>query len=319
MQSIAKLKTAQILGVQKSARGTTIAALLAAFLLPTVAHADVCSSLRAQLSGSGRVVKNTPAIQQLNKQLAAIRAMERKRGCGASNLGGFFNACGSLANQRGDVQRKIAAASGRSSGGFLGRSSDWEVRMRLASLGCSAEQPRKPRVVRWDGQARLPGGNSMLFCVRLSDGYYFPTPNSQFVAKTDDYKTTLDRCQFICDDKQMDVYTLDDIGLESEEMRSVSTGKSYRELSSALAYREATEFKACDGQRYWRRVDEARARTVTPADMSNAIIPLPTPRPDFDQTASLGLPTEATAFAPEPVPMDPTRKVRIVGEPFLQE
>ncbi len=51
--------------------------------------------------------------------------------------------------------------------------------------------------------------NTMLFCVRVTDGYFFPAPNSQFVG-VDHVKNTLD-----------------DMALESEVMASVKDGRSY--------------------------------------------------------------------------------------------
>ena len=78
--------------------------------------------------------------------------------------------------------------------------------------------------------------NTRLFCVRLSDGYYFPAPNSQFVGEKD-AETTLDRCRYICDTNGIEVYALQDMNLETEEMVSVEGSKSYTELPSAFRYR----------------------------------------------------------------------------------
>ena len=115
--------------------------------------------------------------------------------------------------------------------------------------------------------------------MRLSDGYYFPAPNSQFVGEND-AETTLDRCRYICDTKEIEVYALQDMSLETEEMVAVEGNKSYRELPSAFRYREDRDFEGCDFRRYHRRANEARARSVTPYNMTDAIIPLPTARPE---------------------------------------
>ncbi|MER9181730.1 DUF2865 domain-containing protein [Mesorhizobium sp. M0767] len=64
----------------------------------------------------------------------------------------------------------------------------------------------------------------MLFCVRLSDGYFFPAPKSQF-AKSDDLKETVDQCRYICDDAGVDLYTLSDATRETEEMVGLESGK----------------------------------------------------------------------------------------------
>lgn len=152
----------------------------------------------------------------------------------------------------------------------------------------------------------------MLYCVRLADGYYFPAPNAQFV-NTGYYDNTLDRCRFICNDNAMDVYELDDIGRETEEMASVKTRQSYKDLPAAFAYRDRAAFQGCDLPRYYRRANEMRARTVTPKNMEAAIIPVPQARPE------LLLDDTVTAFVPETPKAMPatTRKIRVVGTPFL--
>lgn len=157
-------------------------------------------------------------------------------------------------------------------------------------------------------------GQAMLYCVRLVDGYYFPAPNAQFV-NAGYYDNTLDRCRFICNDKAMDVYELDDIGRETEEMASVKTRQSYRDLPAAFAYRDKADFQGCDLPRYYRRANEMRARTVTPKNMDAAVIPLPQAKPEMVLDGTV------TAFVPETPKATPaaSRKVRVVGAPFLPE
>lgn len=262
------------------------------------AMANVCDALRAQLGGPTR---SSPEVAQLNKQLAAIRAFQRQRACSARNSGGLFNACGDLARRQAEVQRKIASAA--RSGGGRGAA----IRARMASLGCTTNSGRQQR--RDEGQA-WARGNAMLFCVRLTDGYLFPAPNSQFVG-AEDYELTLSRCQYICDEQQMDVYLLGDSTLETEEMLSIKSRQAYKELSSAFAYREAANFRACDWQRYNRRVNEARARTITPktVDADAVVLPVPQSRPDVDGLTAYSDQTAAIAT--------PDRKVRVVGAPYL--
>ena len=74
----------------------------------------------------------------------------------------------------------------------------------------------------------------MLFCVRRSDGYFFPAPNSQFVG-TSETENTLDRCRYVCGTEDIDVYKLDDMALETEEMVAVEGGASYGDLPSAFS------------------------------------------------------------------------------------
>lgn len=260
------------------------------------ANADACSALRAQLGGGNA------APTHLTRQLAAIKALERQRQCSGRSSGGFFDPCRDLAGRRAGVEREIQAASGRGNSAA--------IRARLSALGCTqmvrADRRKSDRPLSYTGQA-------MLYCVRLKDGYYFPAPNAQFV-NAGYYDNTLDRCRFICNDKAMDVYELDDIGRETEEMASVKTRQSYKDLPAAFAYRDKADFQGCDLPRYYRRADEMRARTVTPKNMEAAVIPLPQAKPEL-------LDGTVTAFVPEAPkgPVAASRKVRVVGAPFLPD
>lgn len=119
----------------------------------------------------------------------------------------------------------------------------------------------------------MPGWRCSAACGSRT-GTILPAPNAKFV-NAGHYDNTLDRCRYICNDKAMDVYELDDIGRETEEMVSVRTRQSYRDLPPAFAYREMADFHGCDLPRYYRRADEMRARTVIPKNMEAAVIPLP--------------------------------------------
>lgn len=274
--------------------------------------ADACAALRGQMASSGRGGGISPELAQLRRQLAAIQGLERQRRCTAqSATGGFFNACADLAKSRTQVQRQIAGAaiSGRDTSG---------LQARLVALGCApAARQQKQRPA-----GAMIGSNSMLFCVRLSDGYFFPAPKSQFV-QGDDVKEMVDQCRYICDDAGVDLYTLGDPSLETEEMVALDTRKPYKDLPAAFKYRDDTTFKACDVKRYSRRVAELRARTVTPANMSNAIIPLPSAKPDLVTVAQIprtdGSTPEATGAAQQQSveALAGSRPVRMVGPAFF--
>ncbi|MEP6564214.1 MAG: DUF2865 domain-containing protein [Mesorhizobium sp.] len=249
-------------------------------LAPSLSYADGCSALRSQMLSSGRSAGASPELAQLRRQLAAIQGLERQRRCTAKSAqGGFFNACADLAKSRAGVQRQIASASnsGRDTSG---------LQARLVALGCApAARQQQQRPATQSAGVTL-GGNSMLFCVRLSDGYFFPAPKSQF-AQRDDLKEMVDQCRYICDDASVDLYSLGDASLETEAMVAIETRKPYTELPAAFKYRDDANFKACDVKRYYQRVAELRARTVTPTDMTNAIIPLPMAKPDLGTIAQI--------------------------------
>jgi hypothetical protein len=276
----------------------------------SLAHADECSALRSQMRSGDRSAG--PELASLRRQLAAIQNLERQRQCSSkSSQGGFFNACRDLATRRTNIQKRMAHAS--SSGGGASR-----LQARFVALGCgTARKTREDRTreVRSDQPARSVARNgAMYFCVRPSDGYFFPAPNSQFANHREE-ENTLDQCRYICDDATVGLYVLNDANLETENMISVEGAKPYKELPTAFRYRDEPNFKACNLQRYFQRVDELRARTVTPSNMANAIIPLPTPSPIDNGTVA----STSTNTAEDVIiqPQADSRPIRMVGPSFF--
>ncbi|MEI9415133.1 DUF2865 domain-containing protein [Mesorhizobium sp. Cs1321R2N1] len=293
-----------------------VLATVAAFASGTTpSYADSCGAIKSQLLSAGRGGGVSPALAQLRRQIAAIQGLERQRKCTAqSAAGGFFNACADLARNRTEVQRQIAVASnsGRDNSG---------LQARFAALGCSSgvkqERPAPKAKSATAAAGAATGGNAMLFCVRLSDGYFFPAPKSQFAGNRD-LKEMADQCRYICDDPAVDLYTLSDISQETDSMVALDTRKPYTELPAAFRYRDDANFKACDVKRYYQRVAKLRARTVTPANMTNAIIPLPQAKPDLGSVAAI---PETDIEAPGAVQLQSIepgkRTVRVVGPAFF--
>lgn len=289
--------------------------------IATVSYADPCGALRSQMLAGGRGAAS-PELAQLRRQLAAIQGIERQRRCTAgSAMGGFFNACADLARSRAEVQRRIAG---------IGNPGRGDLQARYVALGCQSARNRQPAepALKPQFSGTTFGSNAMLFCVRLSDGYFFPAPNSQF-ARENDLKHTVDQCRYICDDPGVDLYTLSDPNLETDQMVAVETRKPYTELPTAFRYRDDARFKGCDLKRYYQRVAEFRARTVTPGNMQNAIIPLPTAKPDLGTVSDIPSPADADAevhaaaadagAAEGQTPTMPvgSRRVRVVGPAFF--
>ena len=112
-----------------------------------------------------------------------------------------------------------------------------------------------------------------------------------------------------------------DPSLETDAMVAIETRKPYNELPAAFRYRDATNFKACDAQRYHQRVAELRARTVTPSDMTNAIIPLPMAKPDLDTVSQISdrdaQAQDAVAAAQAVERLAGDLPVRVVGPAFF--
>lgn len=105
-------------------------------------------------------------------------------------------------------------------------------------------------------------------CVRLSDGYYFPTPNSGS-SSAKDLQGIVAQCKFICQDPLMDVYEV--TGDERDDMRSLATGETYADLRSAGLYRLSAKAKRCDMNRFYKMALQARttgsAKSAATADI----------------------------------------------------
>lgn len=193
------------------------------------------------------------------------------------------------------------------------RSEDGEASAGL-SRGCATHATRATAPRKRTGRNPARGSSyvasgTMVYCVRPSDGYFFPTPHSQFRGEKD-LATTVDMCRAICADPQMDVYALHDPSLETDSMVSLTSGAPYLELQSAHAFREKPDFAACDMQRYFRALDRARAKAVKPGDLGDTIVPLPTSRPDH---------VAAVDTEPAPIRRQPTLRVRDVGPVYLPD
>ncbi len=291
------------------ARWTGLGALLigSALLLPSMgpASADVCEGVRGMLRAAERSGGGSDS-GVLQRQLSALRGLQRQRGCTAANsTGGFFNACADLSRRTTAVQQQIASLRDQGRTGAL--------RAKLVSLGCD---PARTKTARSSAPRNVIARGSILFCVRLADGYFFPAPNSQF-GKGDEVDATIDRCRFICDTQDVDLYTLGDPSSETEQMVSVKTGKAYSDLPGAFRYRDSAQFQACDLNRYVRKVDELRSRTVTPHDMRNALVPVPPARPEAQPVAQMVSHLEPQASTVDRPAGD--REVRVVGPAFLPD
>lgn len=82
-------------------------------------------------------------------------------------------------------------------------------------------------------------------CVRLSDGYYFPSPNSGYGSARDEPLIAA-QCRFICNTAGMDVFQVTSGIGTSDDMMSLKTGVKYSDLPNAGAYRTAASTRRCD-------------------------------------------------------------------------
>ena len=236
------------------------------------------------------------------RQLSALRAMERARGCKGDSGGGLFNACRDLSVRIGEVQRQISA-------GLASRAcSDVSSAAKSARL----ERPKATNVSVKADDRSVPawgGKGALTYCVRLSDGYLFPAPHSQF-DKGDSTSETLAQCRFICQNENVDLYVLSNPNGETTDMISATSGKSYGDLPTAYNYHESRDFKKCDWAGYIAKVSELRASNRSARAMRNVVMPLPNNRPA--RNADTVDPVATAAFAPLT-----DRKVRVVGPAFI--
>lgn len=249
----------------------------------------------------------------LQRQLSALRAIQRGRGCKPGDAGGgLFNACREVGMKISEVQQELGAASAidrecraenraASSGVKRPKATNVSSPAGLARTGQSAgDRPKKVRGAK----------KSLQYCVRLSDGYYFPTPNSQFSQKggTD---AALVQCRMICDTIAMAVY-VNDQNEEASEMISVANGQPYADLPTAYDYHGEGDFKRCDWNGYVAKVGHLQAARKRPRQLQNVDIPLPDARPETDETAVAEIPSTQFRLAP-------VQNIRMVGPAFIPD
>ena len=237
------------------------------------------------------------------RQLSALRAMERGRGCKGDGGGGLFNACRDLSVRIAEVQRQISA-------GLASRAcSDASSATQTAKLERPKGATANGALAGADKTRPWGGKGGLTYCVRLSDGYLFPAPHSQF-DKADSTLETLAQCRFICQNDNVDLYVLSDPNGETADMVSTTSGKSYADLPTAYNYHESRDFKKCDWAGYVAKVSELRASNRSARAMRNVVMPMPNNRPARNTDT---VDTVATAaFAPLT-----DRKVRVVGPAFI--
>lgn len=217
-------------------------------LLPTAAQASAC-----QTSSTS----NNAITKVLQRQISALRAIERARGCiPGRSAGGFFNACREVALRINEVKQQMQAGSGLSTACTIERSvalSRTQKPKVPTSSGSKSAERAQQRVK--EGDFSPAPQNALQFCVRLSDGYYFPTPNSQYSQKGG-IEAALNQCRIICETPDMAVYILTDQNAETSDMVSALTNRSYADLPTAYNYHGEGEFKRCNWNGYVAKIRE---------------------------------------------------------------
>lgn len=279
--------------------GRMAAMIVAAFFTLMVqadgVRAGECSPVRA--SGSLE-------MSRLQRQIAANRALEVKYSCDAQAT----FACREIAGRIAQASSRMANLSGAPQ---LCRTRVVAERAPVRRRAASSARPETAGYMASRISAKMETR-----CVRLSDGYSFPTPNSGYSTERD-AETIAAQCKFICDDPAMDVYRMTGTERNTDDMISVTTGARYAELPKAGAYRTAAQVKTCDVNRFYKAVlakapainfasDVAISDLRDASSAEAAVI-------DVALLGDVGL-RGTSSFVPAP-----PRKVRVVGAAFLPE
>ena len=281
---------------------TAISLVVVAASFPGTAMAASC--------GSG-VSGQSPAVKMLQRQLSALRSIQRGRGCKPGVTGGgFFNACREVGMKINEVQQELRATAAANNEckaeARTARAPTKPKAMKVSAAGNARPQPatEAPKKVRGPK-------NALQYCVRLSDGYYFPTPNSQYKQKggTD---AALIQCKMICKTDAMAVY-INDQNEEAADMVSVLTGEVYADLAKAYDYHGDGKFERCDWNGYVRKVSSGLAAQRQSKHLADDVLPKPGVRPDDqDPVAVAEIPSQSLRPAP-------SRSIRIVGPAFIPD
>ncbi|KAA9368300.1 DUF2865 domain-containing protein [Ochrobactrum quorumnocens] len=285
-----------------------IIAVLSGFLLvllPPVARAQACGGARAT---------DDAASKMLQRQLSALRSIERARGCQSGDRSGFFNACREVALKINAVQQQLGSTTKTNCTRPRAREAGHVKPQRGPERAPQAATAVKQALVRSSELAprkRRAPKNALHYCVRLSDGYYFPTPNSQYGQKGG-ADTALAQCRMICETEDIAVYVLNDHNDESADMVSVATGQSYADLPVAYNYHGGAAFQRCNWNGYVAKVRAHLLLRQQSKQLAKRDIPLPDKRPEINSAA-----TDTRVYSDDK-PM-PTRVPRSVGPSFIPD
>ena len=281
------------LSVDRCAVAAALLFLLLMVLPVASAHAALCDPAGP----------NAGEIARLKRQIAANRSFEEKHGCAAG--GGF--ACREIAGRIAAANVTLANLQGAAP--------------MCAPKAVSVRKPEHRAARLATPQPKL-AARMETRCVRLSDGYYFPTPNSGF-STAGDVPALAAQCRFICDDPAMDVYRIG-ADRDADRMISLTTGAAYADLPHAGAYRMADASKTCDMSRFYKAA--LAGKQDVPAEMGPRLKAEDDPENVATETAiettagtELALWNETPLRGTRSLSLDLPKKIRVVGAVYLPE
>lgn len=290
-------------------------------MIVAIATMSLASTVMAQPGGCSMTPVASSVTQgaeaaRLRRQIAANEASSVKRGC-VSRTSSF--ACREIFGRISEASRRLAKISMVPAA--QARCAKPVARQKVLNAGLmprrvnQAEQHRDVRGVAhpMNRRARVKTARMETMCVRLSDGYFFPSPNSGYGNFRDTAKIAV-QCKFICDEAEMDVYRMTASDRNADDMVSLTTGKRYAELENAGAYRVAVPARTCDMARYYKTA-LARSPSVGVIDLgvstADPVVPVPMLAMNMSLMSDVGLRGSRSLVT------DRRRKVRIVGPAYL--
>lgn len=336
------------------------------FLAPAAAFADqVCDTLYAQLRAPPRVIGNTAEVRRYANALARQNIVIRKirndlrgYGCSSGSVIVYGNPNAGLCAEIGDALADAEAERGaiirdRDDAMAAARSDDGDIRRQriLAALdanGCSPAEDMNPQaspapdVTRYPDAFRQGGGEPgqaglspypnaaegglRTLCVRTCDGSFFPIASN---ASPLDFRAQAEQCQKMCPGTETELYFHSMADQETADMVSAQTGKPYKDLPTAFAYRNSSAKApgcACNMAAYHQDMQkqEEAARPESEKPYSG-ITTIPSPQGDRsgDKAEKPAEQQQAAKPPEQPVPerdYDPNdSRVRVIGPKFLPD
>lgn len=289
-------------------------------IMVAIAAISLASTVMAQPGGCSMTPVASSAAHgteaaRLRRQIAANEASGVKRGC-VSRTSSF--ACREIFGRISQASRRLAQISAIPAA--QARCARPVARQNLLNAGLMprrAYQTEQRRDVRaayaMYRRAPVQAARIETMCVRLSDGYFFPSPNSGYGNPRDTDKIAV-QCKFICDEAEMDVYRMTGTDRNADEMVSLTTGRRYSELANAGVYRVAVPARTCDMARYYKTA-LARSPSVGAIDLgvttADPVVPVPLLAMNMSLMSDVGLRGSRSLVTDRP------RKVRIVGPAYL--
>lgn len=266
--------------------------------LSTVFGVSILLTITASAPGAFAAC-NLGQTGSIDRQIASIQAKASARGCSGGETG-LFSICAEYRKRIAEAQRTRNAIAGNCERATNDRADDARE---------DEDYPETPsRRSRYNSSIKA-GANTM--CVRISDGYIFPTPNSGFRSSAEKKEDLEAQCRLICGTPDMDVYRVHSVDRADDNMTSMTTGKRYSELPNAGIYRLAGRIDRCDQSRYYKL---AFANSLLRPSLSPmGALPIVSASADVARESS-----QESAIISEPVENTRT-SVRLVGPRFFPE